>query len=70
MLSSKVTLIKSTAPKVYQLYAILDHLIFFLVIFLEFIISLLANIAQVTGIGQEQKAFLGKTQVKVTFRTT
>lgn len=29
MLSSKVTLIKSTAPKVYQLYAILDHLIFF-----------------------------------------
>lgn len=30
MLSSKVTLIKSTALKVYQHYAILDHLMFFL----------------------------------------
>lgn len=29
MLSSKVTLIKSTVPKVYQLDAILDHLMFF-----------------------------------------
>lgn len=33
MLSSKVTLIKSTVQKVYQLYAILDHLMFFFWLF-------------------------------------
>lgn len=50
MLSSKVTLIKSTALKVYQHYAILDHLMFFF--FWLFFFNLLFPFLQTSRKGQ------------------
>lgn len=60
MLCRKVTLIKSTVQKVYQLYAILDHLMFFFFFCYFSLIYYFPSCKHraMTGIGQEQKAFL------------